>query len=47
VDSRARDGYALLQILEEQKDLPEAVGEAARLLATVLGQDLESGRWRT
>jgi hypothetical protein len=42
VDSRARDGYALLQILEEQKDLPEAVGEAARLLATVLGQDLES-----
>jgi len=42
VDSRARDGYALLAALDGH-DLPEAVGQAARLLATVLGQDLETG----
>jgi Transposase DDE domain/Transposase domain (DUF772) len=49
VDARARDGYALLQVLEGQKDLPEPVDQAARLLATVLGQDLEpdnAGGWR-
>jgi hypothetical protein len=51
VDARARDGYALLQVLEGQKDLPESVNQAARLLATVLGQDLEPdpdnpGGWR-
>jgi hypothetical protein len=43
VDSRARDGYALLQVLQGQGELPEPVGEAAHLLATVLGQDLEPG----
>ncbi|WP_344140472.1 transposase, partial [Luedemannella flava] len=43
VDSRARDGYALLEILDGQPDLPEPVGQAMRLLATVLGQDLETG----
>ena len=51
VDARARDGYALLQVLEGQKDLPEPVDQAAKLLATVLGQDLEPdpdnpGGWR-
>ena len=51
VDARARDGYALLQILEGRKELPAPVGQAARLLATVLGQDLEPdpdnpGGWR-
>ncbi|MGI5240166.1 IS1182 family transposase [Dactylosporangium sp. CA-139066] len=43
VDSRARDGYALLAALDGVKDLPAPVGEATRLLATVLGQDLETG----
>jgi hypothetical protein len=42
VDSRARDGYALLAAVEGKR-LPEAVGQAAQLLATVLGQDLEAG----
>jgi hypothetical protein len=51
VDARARDGYALLQVLEGRKDLSEAVDQAAKLLATVLGQDLEPdpdnpGGWR-
>jgi hypothetical protein len=41
VDARARDGYAILHALEGRKDLPEPVDQAARLLATVLGQDLE------
>jgi hypothetical protein len=41
VDSRARDGYALLVVLDGVSDLPEPVMHAARLLATVLGQDLE------
>jgi hypothetical protein len=43
VDSRARDGYALLAVLDGRKDLPEPVGQAMQLLAMVLGQDLESG----
>ena len=43
VDSRARDGYALLHALDGRKDLPEPVAQAMRLLATVLGQDLETG----
>jgi Transposase DDE domain/Transposase domain (DUF772) len=43
VDSRARDGYALLAALDGRRDLPAAVAEAMRLLATVLGQDLETG----
>jgi hypothetical protein len=42
VDSRARDGYALLAALDGFTDLPEPVGQAMRLLATVLGQDLEA-----
>jgi hypothetical protein len=41
VDSRARDGYALLQALEGREGLSETVNQAAKLLATVLGQDLE------
>jgi hypothetical protein len=40
VDSRARDGYALLAALEGRV-LGQEVEQAARLLATVLGQDLE------
>ena len=40
VDARARDGYALLAVLEGRV-LEEEVDQAARLLATVLGQDLE------
>jgi hypothetical protein len=51
VDARARDGYALLHALEGQQDLPGSVDQAAKLLATVLGQDLEpdpgnAGGWR-
>jgi hypothetical protein len=42
VDSRARDGYALLAALDGQQ-VPDVVGQAVRLLATVLGQDLETG----
>ena len=42
VDSCARDGYALLAVLEGLQ-LPDAVGQAVQLLATVLGQDLETG----
>ncbi|WP_405087721.1 IS1182 family transposase [Microbispora sp. NBC_01389] len=40
VDSRARDGYALLAVLDG-RTLEQDVAQAARLLATVLGQDLE------
>jgi hypothetical protein len=40
VDSRARDGYALLAVLDGRVLEPE-VDQAARLLATVLGQDLQ------
>jgi hypothetical protein len=39
IDSRARDGFAMLTLLEGQ-DLTERVDHATRLLATVLGQDL-------
>jgi hypothetical protein len=51
VDARARDGYALLQALEGRKELPDEVDQAVKLLATVLGQDLEPdpdhpGGWR-
>jgi IS5 family transposase len=42
IDSRARDGYALLGLLDG-RELAEAVEQAATLLATVLGQDLETG----
>jgi hypothetical protein len=43
VDRCARDGYALLAALDGQRGLSEPVGQAMRLLATVLGQDLETG----
>jgi hypothetical protein len=43
IDSRARDGYALLSALDGRTDLPEPVTQAMQLLATVLGQDLETG----
>jgi IS5 family transposase len=39
VDSRARDGLAMLTVLEGH-DLTERVEHAVRLVATVLGQDL-------
>ena len=41
IDSRARDGYALLAVLDGRKFGP-VVADAAVLLATVLGQDLET-----
>lgn len=42
IDSRATDGYGALLVLEGSK-LSEALTSAASLLATVLGQDLETG----
>jgi hypothetical protein len=42
IDSRARDGFAVLAVLDGRK-LDDAVGQAAALLATVLGQDLDTG----
>jgi hypothetical protein len=42
IHSRATDGYALLVHLDGQ-ELEGLLGEAAKLLATVLGQDLEEG----
>jgi len=42
VDALARDGQAVLEALEGVP-LPAALGQAATLLATVLGQDLEDG----
>jgi hypothetical protein len=44
VDSRARDGYALLSVLTGRKALTEPITEAMQLLATILGQDLETGQ---
>jgi hypothetical protein len=41
VDSRARDGYACLAVLDG-RDLDEAVSQAGQLLARILGQDLET-----
>jgi hypothetical protein len=46
VDSRARDGYAVLAALDGRTDLSEPVAQAAQLLATVLGQDPETGEDR-
>jgi len=43
VDELAKDGAALLAVLDE-RELDEAVGKAAELLATVLGQDLDQGQ---
>jgi hypothetical protein len=40
IDSRAKDGYAMLAHLDSRK-LEGPLAEAAELLATVLGQDLE------
>jgi hypothetical protein len=40
IDSRAKDGFACLRLLEG-RPLSEPVRDAAQLLATVLGQDLE------
>jgi IS5 family transposase len=42
IDSRARDGFAVLALLDG-RELADAVEQAAMLLATVLGQDLETG----
>jgi hypothetical protein len=42
IGSRARDGYAVLAVLHG-RELTEAVGQASELLATVLGQDLDTG----
>ncbi|WP_433359177.1 IS1182 family transposase [Streptosporangium sp. CA-115845] len=42
VDSRAGDGYALPAVLDG-RTLEQEVAQAARLPATVLGQDLEAG----
>lgn len=42
IDSRARDAYALLVLLEGREVGP-VVTEAAILLATVVGQDIEEG----
>jgi len=41
VDSRARDGYACLMLLDG-RELDEPVVQAGQLLASVLGQDLET-----
>ena len=42
IDSRTRDGFAVLALLDG-RELADAVEQAAALLATVLGQDLEQG----
>jgi Transposase DDE domain/Transposase domain (DUF772) len=42
IDSRAKDALACLAVLDGRQ-LGPAVAEAARLLATVVGQDLEEG----
>jgi len=41
IDSRARDGYALLAVLDGHT-MVEGLSQAAVLLAPVLGQDLET-----
>jgi hypothetical protein len=42
VDARARDAHALIGVLAG-RSLPTALAQAARLLAAVVGQDLEPG----
>lgn len=42
VDSRARDAYALLAVLDGRV-LSQDMAQAAALLATVVGQDLDQG----
>jgi Transposase domain (DUF772) len=41
VDALARDGMALLGVLDGREELPDAVTQAGALLAAVLGQDLD------
>ncbi|HEV7578979.1 MAG TPA: IS1182 family transposase [Mycobacterium sp.] len=41
IDSRARDGYACLALLDG-RELSQEVAQAGELLATVLGQDLQA-----
>jgi len=41
IDSRARDGYACLAVLDGRQ-VDEPVSQAAQLLAKILGQDLET-----
>ena len=45
IDSRARDGFAVLTLLDgrDRDELGEPVAQAAALLARVLGQDLAAG----
>jgi hypothetical protein len=45
VDALAKDAYACLAVLDGAKLAP-AVAQAAELLATVVGQDIETGRTR-
>ncbi len=42
IDSRAKDAHALLRLLDGQ-ELTGPVGQAGRLLATVVGQDVDEG----
>ncbi|MFN0026219.1 MAG: IS1182 family transposase [Acidimicrobiales bacterium] len=42
IDGHARDGFRCLEVLNE-RELTDAVSEAAELLATVLGQDIAAG----
>jgi hypothetical protein len=42
IDSRARDGFAVLAALDG-RELTDPLAQAAALLATVLGQDLQTG----
>jgi Transposase DDE domain/Transposase domain (DUF772) len=42
VDARARDAHGVLELLQG-RSLPAAVAEAVRLVAAVVGQDLEQG----
>lgn len=42
IDSRARDGFRCLEVLAD-RELSETVRDAGELLATVLGQDIETG----
>jgi hypothetical protein len=41
IDALARDAYAILALLDGRAALSPQIAEAARLLATVVGQDLE------
>jgi hypothetical protein len=41
IDSRARDAQACLLVLDSRDDLADTVAQAAIMLATVVGQDLE------